>query len=71
MIGYDYAIVHFGDGSDDHIASGFSDCAMNKSPSDCTPIHSNSDWDGSGFVTLLMTFVSKRWRVKGRTISPA
>ena len=33
---------------------------MNKSPSDCTPIHSNSDWDGSGFVILLMTFVPRR-----------
>jgi hypothetical protein len=33
---------------------------MNKSPSDCAPIHSNSDWDGSGFVILLMTFVSRR-----------
>ena len=32
----------------------------NKSPSDCTLIHSNSDSDGSGFVILLMTFLSRR-----------
>ncbi len=33
---------------------------MNKSPSDCTPIHSNNDSDGSGFVILLIMFVSRR-----------
>jgi hypothetical protein len=40
VIGYDYAIVHFGDGSDDHIqvASGFSDGATFRhktSPDQC------------------------------------
>lgn len=33
---------------------------MNKSPSDCAPIHSNSDSEGSGFVILLITLVSSR-----------
>jgi hypothetical protein len=40
IIGYDYAIVHFGDGSDDHIqvASGFPDGATFRhktSPDQC------------------------------------
>jgi hypothetical protein len=33
---------------------------MNKSPSNCAPIHSNSDSDGYGFVILLITLVSRR-----------
>lgn len=39
---------------------------MNNSPSACALIHSSSNSDGPGLVTLLIMLVSRRYRVKGQ-----